>query len=152
MLFPTSAFLIFFLVVAAAMAVLETRFTTKKAVLVAASYFFYAQWDWRFCFLLAFSTAVSYGAGLLMDGPREDRVRRIILGGAVSVHLALLGVFKYFDFLVYSANELARAAGFMHELPFLEILLPVGISFFTFHGISYVTDVYRGEVAVCHNP
>ena len=68
------------------------------------------------------------------------------------MHLALLGVFKYFDFFVYSANELARAAGFTHELPFLEILLPVGISFFTFHGISYVTDVYRGDVAVCRDP
>src|SRR3954452_14618284 len=151
MLFPTSAFLIFFLVVAAAMAVLETRFTAKKAVLVAASYFFYAQWDWRFCFLLAFSSAVSYAAGLLIDGAGNERGRRIILGSAVAVHLSLLGVFKYFDFFVYSANELARAAGFTHELPFLEILLPVGISFFTFHGISYVTDVYRRDVAVCRD-
>src|SRR3954453_10307724 len=152
MLFPTSAFLIFFLVVAAAMAALETRFTAKKAVLVIASYFFYAQWDWRFCFLLAFSSTVSYGAGLLIGRAGDDRNRRIILGGAVTVHLALLGVFKYFDFFVYSANELARAAGFTHELPFLEILLPVGISFFTFHGISYVTDVYRRDVAVCRDP
>ncbi len=63
MLFPTSAFLIFFLVVAAAMAALDTRFTAKKAVLVVASYYFYAQWDWRFCFLLAFSTSVSYAPG-----------------------------------------------------------------------------------------
>src|SRR3954467_8418172 len=152
MLFPTSAFLIFFLVVAAAMAVLETRFTAKKAVLVAASYFFYAQWDWRFCFLLAFSSAVSYAAGLLIDKARDDHGKRFILGVAVAVHLSLLGVFKYFDFFVFSANELARSLGFTHELPFLEILLPVGISFFTFHGISYLTDVYRGDVEVCRNP
>jgi D-alanyl-lipoteichoic acid acyltransferase DltB (MBOAT superfamily) len=64
----------------------------------------------------------------------------------------LLGAFKYFDFFVLSANELAHLLGLQHELPFVEILLPVGISFFTFHGISYVTDVYRGEVAVCRNP
>src|SRR6478752_8721560 len=152
MLFPTSAFLIFFLVVAAAMVALDTKFTAKKAVLVVASYFFYAQWDWRFCFLLAFSSAVSYLAGLLIDRARDDRGRRIVLGVAVAVHLSLLGTFKYFDFFVLSANELARALGFTHELPFLEILLPVGISFFTFHGISYVTDVYRGDVAVCRNP
>src|SRR5690349_1316417 len=99
MLFPTSAFLIFFLVVAAAMAALDTRFTTKKAVLVVASYYFYAQWDWRFCFLLAFSSTVSYVAGLLIDrssiaGEDGERLRRIILGGAVAVHLSLLGVFK----------------------------------------------------------
>ena len=68
------------------------------------------------------------------------------------MHLSLLGVFKYFDFFVLSANELARSLGFTHELPFLEILLPVGISFFTFHGISYVMDVYRGDVAVCREP
>ena len=60
MLFPTSAFLLFFLVVAAAMAALQTRFTAKKTVLVAASYYFYAQWDWRFCFLLAFSTGLMW--------------------------------------------------------------------------------------------
>jgi D-alanyl-lipoteichoic acid acyltransferase DltB (MBOAT superfamily) len=152
MLFPTSGFLIFFLVVAAAMAALETRFRAKKAVLVAASYYFYAQWDWRFCFLLAFSTAVSYAAGLLIDRAPADRVRRRILGAAVAVHLGLLGVFKYFDFFLLSANQLATSLGLTAELPFLEILLPVGISFFTFHGISYVTDVYRGDVAVCRDP
>jgi D-alanyl-lipoteichoic acid acyltransferase DltB (MBOAT superfamily) len=64
----------------------------------------------------------------------------------------LLGVFKYLDFFVLSANHLARLLGLQHELPFFEVLLPVGISFFTFHGISYVTDVYRGDVAVCRNP
>src|SRR2546423_10227541 len=152
MLFPTSGFLLFFLVVAAAMAVLETRFTAKKAVLVVASYYFYAQWDWRFCFLLAASTGVSYLAGRLIGAsPRHDR-QRLILTVAVALHLGLLGVFKYFDFFVLSANELARQLGLTHELPFLEILLPVGISFFTFHGISYVTDVYRGDAAVCRNP
>src|SRR3954466_7242344 len=157
MLFPTSAFLIFFLVVAAAMAALDTRFTAKKAVLVVASYLFYAKWDWRFCFLLAFSSTFSYVAGRLIanspiDGASDDRSRRIIVGVAVAVHLSLLGVFKYFDFFVLSANELARSLGFTHEPPFLEILLPVGISFFTFHGISYITDVYRGDVAVCREP
>src|SRR4051794_12688959 len=152
MLFPTSAFLVFFLAVAAAMVALDTKFAAKKAVLVLASYFFYAKWDWRFCFLLAFSSAVSYLAGLLIDRASDDRGRRIVLGVAVAVHLSLLGTFKYFDFFVLSANELARSLGFTHELPFLEILLPVGISFFTFHGISYIMDVYRGDVAVCREP
>ena len=152
MLFPTSGFLLFFLMVAAAMALLDGRFAAKKAVLVGASYYFYAQWDWRFCFLLAASTAVSYLAGRLigMTGRRE-RQRRV-LGIAVGLHLGLLGLFKYLDFFVLSANRLAHLLGLEHELPFFEILLPVGISFFTFHGISYVTDVYRGDVAVCRNP
>jgi alginate O-acetyltransferase complex protein AlgI len=152
MLFPTLDFLLFFLVVAAALALLDRHFATKKAMLVAASYFFYAQWDWRFCFLLAGSTAVSYVAGLLIGGSDESWRRRAVLAGAVALHLAILGVFKYLDFLVLSANQLAHLLGLQHELPFFEVLLPVGISFFTFHGISYITDVYRGDVAVCRAP
>jgi alginate O-acetyltransferase complex protein AlgI len=152
MLFPTLGFLLFFLVVAAAMTALGTRFAAKKAVLVVASYYFYAQWDWRFCFLLAGSSIVSYLAGRLIGASAEQQRRRIILGIAVALHLGLLGVFKYFDFFVLSANNLARLLGLEHELPFIEILLPVGISFFTFHGISYITDVYRGDVAVCRDP
>src|SRR5438270_857922 len=152
MLFPTLGFLLFFLIVAAAMAVLDTRFTAKKAVLVVASYYFSAQWDWRFCFLLAGSSVVSYLAGQLIDAAPDQRRRQTILGIAVALHLGLLGFFKYFDFFVSSANQLARLLGLEHELPFIEILLPVGISFFTFHGISYITDVYRGDVAVCRNP
>src|SRR4051794_41471394 len=108
MLFPTTHFLFFFLVVAGVVAALRHRFTAKKAVLVVASYYFYAQWDWRFCFLLAFSTAVNYVAGLLIGKAQDDHSKRIILGVAVAVHLSLLGTFKYFDFFVLSANELAR--------------------------------------------
>jgi alginate O-acetyltransferase complex protein AlgI len=152
MLFPTTHFLLFFVVVAGAVAMLEHRFTTKKAALVLASYYFYAQWDWRFCFLLGFSTTLSYVGGLVLGRIADPSRRRIGLGIAVALHLGLLGVFKYFDFFVLSANGLARLLGLQHELPFFEILLPVGISFFTFHGISYLTDVHRGDVAVCRNP
>src|SRR5271155_1128613 len=152
MLFPTSGFLLFFVAVAAAMMLLETRFTAKKAVLVIASYWFYAQWDWRFCFLLGFSTTVSYAAGRLIGASASRERRRLVLGIAIALHLGLLGVFKYLDFFVLSANELAHLLGLQHELPFFEVLLPVGISFFTFHGISYVADVYRGDAAVCKSP
>ena len=152
MLFPTLGFLLFFLIVAAAMAALGTRFAAKKTVLVVASYYFYAQWDWRFCFLLAGSSVVSYVAGQLIDRASDERRARTILGIAVALHLGLLGIFKYFDFFISSANQLARLLGLEHEVPFIEILLPVGISFFTFHGISYITDVYRRDVAVCRNP
>src|SRR5439155_21998220 len=91
-------------------------------------------------------------AGRLIGATRRHDRQRLILTVAIALHLGLLGVFKYFDFFLLSANELARILGLQHELPFLEILLPVGISFLTFHGISYVTDVYRGDAAVCHNP
>jgi alginate O-acetyltransferase complex protein AlgI len=152
MLFPTLDFLLFFLLVAALMALLDRHFTQKKAMLVIASYVFYAQWDWRFCFLLAGSTAISFIAGLLIGGSGDSARRRLVLSTGVALHLVILGVFKYLDFLVSSANQLARLLGLQHELPFLEVLLPVGISFFTFHGISYITDVYRRDVGVCRSP
>src|SRR5689334_19961484 len=125
MLFPTVDFLMFFLVVAAVMAALQRHFETKRVLLVIASYFFYAQWNWRFCFLLGFSTAVSYAAGLLIAATSDAAKRRAFLIAGVAVHLALLGVFKYFDFFVISANELAHALGLERELPFFEIILPV---------------------------
>jgi alginate O-acetyltransferase complex protein AlgI len=149
MLFPTIDFALFFLLVAGLMVPLQRHFATRKWVLVVASYAFYANWNWRFCFLLAFSSVLSYAAGYALAATSEARLRRWIVGGAVGCHLLLLGTFKYFDFFVGSANGLARALGLQHELPFVEIILPVGISFYTFHGISYVVDVYRGDVAVC---
>src|SRR5690242_12293891 len=98
MLFPTVDFLMFFLVVAGLMAALEHRFETKKLLLVGASYFFYAQWNWRFCFLLGFSTAVSYFVGLLIAVSPTAAGRRAFVIAGVAVHLGLLGIFKYFDF------------------------------------------------------
>src|SRR5208282_2218846 len=139
-------------VIAALVVPLERRFTAKKACLVAASYFFYAQADWRFCFLLAFSSLLTYGAGWGIAAPLWRRARRTILAFAVALHLGVLGFFKYCDFFVTQANDLAQSLGFRHELPFLEVILPVGISFYTFHGISYLVDVYRGDAEVCANP
>src|SRR5437764_9583878 len=98
MLFPTFGFLLFFLIVAAAMAALQRHFSAKKTLLVLASYYFYAQWDWRFCFLLVFSSVISYGAGLLISSTEDRRARRLVVGIAVSLHLGLLGAFKYLDF------------------------------------------------------
>src|ERR1700687_3386336 len=152
MLFPTVDFLMFFLVVAGVMAALERHFAAKKVLLVIASYFFYAQWNWRFCFLLGFSSTVRYIAGRLIAANPEEHKRRAVLMAGVGVHLGLLGAFKYFDFFVVSANQLAHALGLEREPPLFEIILPVGISFSPFHGISYIMDVYRGEVDVCRQP
>jgi D-alanyl-lipoteichoic acid acyltransferase DltB (MBOAT superfamily) len=149
MLFPTLDFLLFFLVVAGAMVPLRRHNEARKLVLLTASYYFYAQWNWHFCALLAASSCISFVAGRCIAASTADRQRRAIVAVAVTLHLLLLGTFKYCDFLVGSVNALARGLGLTHELPFVEIILPVGISFFTFHGISYVVDVYRGDVAVC---
>jgi alginate O-acetyltransferase complex protein AlgI len=149
MLFPTLDFLLFFLVVAGAAWLLQDRFEARKLFLVAASYFFYAQWNWRFCFLLFGSSVLSYGAGWRIAHNPDAAARKRLLIAAVGLHLFVLATFKYYDFFVGSANELAHLIGLERELPFFEIILPVGISFFTFHGISYLVDVYRGDVRVC---
>lgn len=149
MLFPTVDFFVFFALVVAAMAALARNHGARKLVLVGASYVFYGMWNWRFCFLLAGSSLLSYAAGRLIAGSEGPRRRALVRTGAITLHLLLLGTFKYYDFFVGSANAALRAAGLHAEIPFVEILLPVGISFFTFHGISYVMDVYRGDVPVC---
>ena len=146
MLFPTLDFLVFFVVLVAAVTVAQGH-RARKAVLLAGSYVFYMQWDWRFGFLLFGSSLVTWGAGFAIE---RDRARAGWWAGlAVAVHMAVLCAFKYWDFLVGAANGALHAAGSGRELPFLGLALPVGISFFTFHGISYVVDVYRRDVAVC---
>jgi D-alanyl-lipoteichoic acid acyltransferase DltB (MBOAT superfamily) len=148
-LFPTLSFLLFFLGVAAGMLLLRPWHEWQKRFLVVASYFFYAQWNWRFCLLLALVSALTWVGGLLVARAREERTRGRIVGAVVSLLLLQLGVFKYFDFLVGNANGALDAAGAAWRIPFMEIILPVGISFFTFHGISYLVDVKRGQVGVC---
>ncbi len=148
MLFPTFAFLVFFAVTVALLAPVEHQHRARKLILLAASYYFYAQWNWTFCFLLAGSSVVTYAAGLLISRwPRP--LARVVLVVAITAHLLVLCSFKYGDFLIGAANQGLHAAGAGAELPFLGLILPVGISFFTFHGISYVVDVWRGDVAVC---
>ncbi|NBB82628.1 MAG: MBOAT family protein [Alphaproteobacteria bacterium] len=152
MLFPTLDFALFFVVVFAAAWALSTRPTGRKLLLVGASYFFYGYWDWRFCFLLLVSSLINYGAGRWLDALDDDRARRRVVGLAVAANLAILGFFKYFGFFIQSLNDLFFTLGLERELPFLSIILPVGISFFTFQGISYIVDVYRGDVRAQRSP
>ncbi len=146
MLFPTLDFGVFFLGVFAASWLLYGRPVGRKALLIGASYFFYGYWDWRFCFLLLISSIGNYGAGRLLDRCGSDRSRKWVVGSAVAFNLMILGFFKYYGFFIESLNDMMFSVGLERELPFLEIVLPVGISFFTFQGISYVVDVYRREI------
>jgi D-alanyl-lipoteichoic acid acyltransferase DltB (MBOAT superfamily) len=115
----------------------------QNVFLLAASYVFYASWDWRFLSLILFSTAVDYWVGLRLpqtaDGPRRTRLLLLSL----STNLGLLGVFKYFGFFAQSLGDLLTAIGFAVEPVTLRIVLPVGISFYTFQTLSYTVDVYR---------
>ncbi len=149
MLFPTLDFLLFLGVVVAALAAAPNL---KTPILVVASYMFYARWNWHFCILLAGSSLLTYAGGRILEVTRTPQGRARVVTVAVGMHLLLLSFFKYFDFIVDAANRTMFALGGTWEVPVMEIVLPVGISFFTFHGISYLIDVSRGDVAVCRRP
>lgn len=152
MLFPTLDFALFFLVVFAVAWELRGRRELRKVFLLGASYVFYGYWDWRFTLLLAGSSLINYAAGRLLGLTGDERQRKLLVGIAVALNLAVLGFFKYYGFFLASLAELLAGAGLERDLPFLAIILPVGISFFTFQGISYVVDVYRGEVDASKSP
>jgi alginate O-acetyltransferase complex protein AlgI len=146
MLFPTIEFFLFFLVVFAASWALNSYNASKKWLLLAASYFFYAQWDKIFVFLLLASALWNFGAALLIERARDSRLLKPVLISAVGGNLLLLGYFKYYDFLTAQIVNLFALAGLPIHLGQTGVALPVAISFLTFHGISYIVDVHRQQV------
>lgn len=152
MLFPTLDFALFFIAVFALAWALRPYLEARKLLLLAASYFFYGYWDWRFLALLAGSSALNYLAGLAIARLGDDRARRRVVALALIANLGTLGFFKYYDFFLDSLTDALLLVGLQRDMPFLEIVLPIGISFFTFQGISYVVDVYRGHVKPVASP
>jgi alginate O-acetyltransferase complex protein AlgI len=120
-------------------------------MLLVASYIFYGAWDWRYLSLLLFSTTVDFFCGIYLQKTIDkERKRRIVCISIVS-NLALLGVFKYFDFFVANFQVLLANAGISVQPYFLNIALPIGISFYTFQTMSYTIDVYRGKLKPAEN-
>lgn len=146
MIFPTIEFGIFFLIVFAISWAVRGLPEARKLFLVGASYFFYAWWDWRFLGLLFLSTLISYLGGLAVARAERDGLRKVIVGVSTVSHLAILGFFKYYGFFLVSFSSLLETVGLERDLPFMQVILPIGISFFTFQGISYVVDIYRAHV------
>lgn len=144
MLFPTFTFALFFVVVLTVGWLVPGRRAWWKLFMLAASYFFYGYWDMRFVGLIAASTVVNQAAATWLDHLRRPGARRAVVSVAVAANLASLGFFKYAGFFVDSAESALEGLGVAADLPLLNIILPVGISFFTFQAISYVLDVYRG--------
>ncbi|HNS81803.1 MAG TPA: MBOAT family O-acyltransferase [Kiritimatiellia bacterium] len=139
--------------------VLRRRVAGRNAFLLTASYFFYGSWDWRFLSLIWISTGVDYICGRLldwkdMDVPIPDEAwprRKAILLISLLCNLVLLGFFKYYGFFVESAAAFLETIGFRAHLPALNIVLPVGISFYTFQTLSYTIDVYYGKLRAERN-
>ena len=128
----------------------KIRLGWQNTILLIASYFFYCCWDWRFAFLIAFTSASSYISALFIeDGRHGPRKLWLILN--IVINLCILGYFKYAGFFVDSFKALAGLFGVSLEGPAINIILPVGISFYTFQALGYTIDVYRGKVAASHN-
>ena len=147
MLFPTATFALFFMVVLPLSWLLMPRGERWRGFIIAASFVFYAGWDWRFCFLLAFSILWNQLFALAIHAREDTRARKWLLAGALSGNLALLAYFKYVGFFITSTNNLFALVGIDVPLEARSVILPVGISFFTFMAIAYVVDVYRGDFA-----
>ena len=141
MLFNTWEFALFLPLVLAAYYALNHR--AQNILLLAASYVFYGWWDYRFVALLGFSTVFDYYLALKIDDAEDDRPRKRLLVLSCISNLTLLGFFKYFNFFSDSFAELAASMGITLDVPTLRIILPVGISFYTFQSLSYTIDVYR---------
>src|SRR5688572_15807033 len=144
MVFNSLHFVWFFLFVYAAYRILPHR--AQNWLLLVSSYYFYAAWDWRFLGLLVGSTVVDFSCGLLLDSARSPARRRAILAGSIGFNLTLLGFFKYFNFFADSLHSVFGALGWQVDFVTLRVLLPIGISFYTFVTMSYVIDVYRREI------
>ena len=131
--------------------ILNKNLKLQNLFLLISSYFFYSCWDWKFLFLLAFSTILDYISGLKIYNSNTQIKKKIWLIISVSINLGFLGFFKYYNFFIESFADLIQKLGFTAHYSTLNIVLPVGISFYTFHGLSYVFDIYNKKIKPTHN-
>lgn len=151
MLFNSFHFLVFFPLVCLLYFVIPHR--VRHFFLLAASYYFYMCWNPKYALLMLTSTAITYASGLLIDGAnripdekRQIRRKKLYVGLSFGSNLAILFFFKYFDFAINSLNQILDAVGVTLINPAFDVILPVGISFYTFQALSYTMDVYRKEI------
>lgn len=146
MLFNTVSFAAFLPVVLLMYWLLRKRLALQNVLVLAASYYFYACWDVRFLFLLVFSTALDYYTGINIGQANGRNLKKFWLMLSIAINLGFLGFFKYYNFFVESFADGLSLLGIRSNPHTLEIILPIGISFYTFHGISYIVDIYREKV------
>jgi alginate O-acetyltransferase complex protein AlgI len=146
MLFDTPAYFLF--LIAVVFLYWRLGWRRQNALLLCASYFFYGWWDWRFLLLMIFSTVVDYFIAKRLAVMPIGTRRRALLIVSLCINLGLLGFFKYCNFFVGSLNAMLGTLGVQHvPLALLSVILPPGISFYTFQEVAYVVDVYKGELA-----
>ena len=146
MLFNSIAFIIFLPIVFTLFWVTQKKLLLQNMILLVASYVFYAWWDWRFLGLIVASTLVDFWVGNQLDKKQERLSRKALVSLSLVFNLGLLGFFKYYNFFVDSFVEAFASAGVSLQASTLNIVLPVGISFYTFQTLSYTLDVYKQKI------
>ena len=151
MTFTTLTFALFLALVFALYWATRTA-RAQNLVLVGASYLFYGWWDPRFCLLLLASSLLDFAIARGLARRGEPRRRKLLVAASCALNLGLLALFKYYAFFVDSALALASSMGLSLHAPELALILPVGISFYTFQTLGYTIDVYRGDAEACESP
>jgi alginate O-acetyltransferase complex protein AlgI len=141
MLFDTPVFFLFLCLVVTAYWCLDFR--NQNRFLLVASYFFYGWWDWRFLCLMIGSTVIDYFIAIKIEDTKDEKLRRSLLILSLVINFSILGFFKYFNFFADSALNALHLFKIPASLPFLRIILPPGISFYTFQEVAYIVDVYH---------
>ncbi|PWA04850.1 MBOAT family O-acyltransferase [Flavobacterium psychrotolerans] len=131
--------------------VMNRSYKLQNILLLVSSYFFYACWDWRFLFLLIFSTVLDYYTGLKMSDAKNQKSKKFWFWLSISTNLGFLGIFKYYNFFATSFADAFSHFGWQVNPWTLKVILPVGISFYTFHGLSYVIDIYKDRIKAEQN-
>lgn len=144
MLFNSYQYILFLPIVLVAYFSCPTRW--RWALLLIASYIFYMAWEPAYAILILSSTLVDYILARIMGKIDTLRLRKVLLVLSLSTNLGLLAAFKYFEFIRTIINDITHFSGYAGSIPALDVLLPVGISFYTFQTLSYTIDVYRGEI------
>ena len=146
MIFNSLIFFIFLPICFLVYALLKGNTRAQNIWLLVCSYYFYGYWDWRFLSLIAFSTVIDFIAGQKIQHSENEKVRKGFFYLSLATNLGLLGFFKYFNFFIESTETLLNNLGLEINTWTLNIILPVGISFYTFQTLSYTIDVYRKRI------
>lgn len=123
----------------------------QNIFVVVTSYIFYGWWNYRFLFLIALTTLCSFVSGLLVERYSQRKVKKLITASNIVLNLAILCVYKYYNFFVESFVEIMQLVGLNVTPPLLHLVLPVGISFYTFQALSYTIDVYKNKIQPTHD-
>ena len=147
-IFLPIVFLLYWFVFDYALSKCKHQLLLQNLFIVVASYIFYGWWDWRFLILIAITTILSFLSGIGIERAPTRRSKKAVMIANIIVNLGILGLYKYYDFF---AREFAELIGIESDFLLLHLILPVGISFYTFQALSYSIDVYRKQIEPCHD-